>query len=140
MISGKPFKGKRLPGGRFALAQDYRDVTQWRPGWQGAWQTCSFEVPDDTPDERVQAKAAFYRNLAGDRIMRDAKAAHEDVTVLGLEGPFLDTRPVLEFCVEPDRKRYIIRVLVRRPIKQSKFWVPDRYAPGLEAAGFQRVG
>ena len=135
-----------IPGtmqdGHWVVAADRRDTD---PSVRGnpwlSWETGSFEVPVGTLDALIQEKAAFYRKVYADKIERKGLLLCWPTEVVAMEGPYPDDHPVLKDCgIDPDRKRYILRALVKREPRSFGFIVPDAMAAQYEASGYRRKG
>lgn len=101
----------------------------WTPAQSFIWDKATFDVPVDTPEERVQFYASKWRNIYGKRLEA------EGFTVLALDGPKVYKGELAEAIVDPDRRRYVIWAKVRRRPTLVHVDVPDAIVPGLVEDG-----
>ena len=96
----------------------------------GTWEWCTFEVPIDTPEDRVQFHGDRYMRIFGDGLEKQGFT----VKVMSTPEVYDGQRPV-----DPDRRRYILWAYVtRRPVTYT-IDVPDMSIPAMQRLGLKLV-
>jgi hypothetical protein len=97
---------------------------------KGIWERGTFTVPDDAPDDKVQAKFSDYKRDFGKILER------QGFTVLEMTSP-TSSKSVLK--TEPGQKRYDLYARVIRKPEIVRLSVPDIAVPMLLKNGLQLV-
>ncbi|KKN67792.1 hypothetical protein LCGC14_0458250 [marine sediment metagenome] len=108
----------------------------------GVWQTMVFTVPLSTPEDRVQAAGAKYRNIFGSLLEDRGKRDKDDTKVLGMRGPtrvkqMESTSTFAQGLIDPTRKKYCVWAFVTRRPTALHMDIPDALVPAAQEMGMQ---
>jgi len=93
---------------------------------KGIWERGTFTIPDDVPEDRVQAKKDEYKREFGKLL------ECQGFTVLEMTNPSPTTQ---KMKAELGRKRYDVYARVIRKPETVRFSVPDIAVPSLQMTG-----
>ena len=99
------------------------------PGQEFTWDKAWFDVPIETPHDKVMFLADRYQNKWG-KVLEG-----RGFTVLSMSMPEIDLSTVSNAAGE-DRRRYILRAEVSRPPVTHHVDVPDKDVPLYQKAGY----